>query len=136
MNLKSLQEELVTGREHIDREAGAGERFRLAAQDCFDRMEKQFASVDQACNRNALDLRTLAESSAEMGTGFNQLKTGMSKLASNTANELQAMNDEWDQVCDSLCKVSKSWASSTWARRPVRSVIDSESRTMEIRSGA
>jgi len=121
--------------ELIDREAAVGERFRTAAQDCFDRMDKRFASLDEACNGQARDFRTLAESSAEMGAGLNQLKSSMCRLANNTANELQANRDEIDQICNSLCNVSKSWGSNIQSRRLSRSMISSESRSTEIRTG-
>jgi len=121
--------------EFIDREAAAGERFRTVSQDCFDRTDKRFASLDEACNGQAQDLRTLADSSAEMGTGLSQLKSSMGRLANNTASELQANRDEIDQICNSLCNVSKSWDSNIRSRRPSRSMISSESRSIEIRTG-
>jgi DNA repair exonuclease SbcCD ATPase subunit len=80
----------------IKQEAAAGERFRTAAQDCFDRMDKRFRS---------------------------------------TASELQANRDGMDQICNSLCSVSKSWGSNIWSLRPPGSMISSENRSMDIRTG-
>jgi uncharacterized protein YoxC len=121
--------------ELIDRQAADGERFRLAAQDCFDRMDKRFTNLDDVCNGQAGDLRTLAESSAEMGAGLSQLKSSIGRLANNTASELQTTRDEIEQICNSLCSVSKSWGSSNIrSQRMSRSMMSAESRSMDIRT--
>eukprot|EP00419_Tripos_fusus_P087069 CAMPEP_0172869090 /NCGR_PEP_ID=MMETSP1075-20121228/88030_1 /TAXON_ID=2916 /ORGANISM="Ceratium fusus, Strain PA161109" /LENGTH=487 /DNA_ID=CAMNT_0013718899 /DNA_START=50 /DNA_END=1513 /DNA_ORIENTATION=+ len=142
-NLNSLQQEFVTVRERdarsmqaaLDREATAGERFRAAAQDCFDRMDKRFTSLDETCSGHAQELRTLAESSAEVCEGLNKMKSSMGQLASTTASELQTSRDEIDQICISLSNVSKSWSSNVWSRPPSRTTVSSESRTMQVRTG-
>jgi len=91
--------------------------------------------IDDVCNGQAGDLRTLAESSAEMGAGLSQLKSSIGRLANNTASELQTTRDEIEQICNSLCNVSKSWGGSNIrSQRMSRSMMSSESRSMDIRT--
>jgi len=107
--------------ELVDRQAAEQGQFRIAAEEYFDRMDKRFTS--------------LADSSADLGAGLSKLQSSIGRLANNTASELQTTRDEIEQICNSLCNVSKSWGGSNIRSQQMsRSMMSSESRSMDIRT--